>query len=84
MIWLGPITMVTVYKVTIVMLYTYLFRYVDPVTRRLAVRETGVSLYHGAQLRAPLKPLKLSQHYPIEGFKGALHGALIMPRDASS
>ena len=30
-IWLGPITMVTVYNVTMVMLYTYHFRCVDPV-----------------------------------------------------
>ena len=30
-IWLGPITMVTVYNVTMVMLYTYHFRCGDPV-----------------------------------------------------
>ena len=30
-IWLGPITMVTVYNVIMVMLYAYHFRCVDPV-----------------------------------------------------
>ena len=30
-IWLGPITMVIVYKVTMTMLYTYHFPYIDPV-----------------------------------------------------
>ena len=30
-IWLGPITMVTIYNVTMVMLYTYHFRCVNPV-----------------------------------------------------
>ena len=36
--------------------------------KRTAVRETGVSLHHGS--KAPLKPLRASRHYDIEGYKG--------------
>ena len=38
--------------------------------RRKAVREAGVSRHHGASLRAPLKPLRPSQHYRTDGFEG--------------
>ena len=49
-----------------------------------------LSVSWGTKLRAPLKPLRPSQHYCIEGFKGrlelgpnyALNWAPIMPRDA--
>ena len=39
---------------------------------RIAVRETGIYQYHGAQLRAILKPLEPSENYRNEGFKGVL------------
>ena len=52
--------------------------------RRVAVRETiaslGIKLVH---LRGALELLGPSQHYPIEGFKGALNWASIMLRVAS-
>ena len=36
-----------------------------------------------AQFGAPLKPLEHHKHYGIEGFKGSLNWAPMMPRGAS-
>ena len=38
-------------------------------TRRIAVRETGVSWQNGGRIKVFLKPLRSSQHYRIEGLK---------------
>jgi len=39
--------------------------------RRIAVRETSVSRYHGGPFKGPLKPSGISYHYRIEEFKEA-------------
>ena len=53
------------------------------VIRRIVVRETSVSRHHRDRIEAPLKPIGLSQHYCIEGFKGDLYWSPIRPTDAS-
>ena len=47
-------------------------------SRTIAVRQTSVSRYHGAQLRTPLEhPTHQIYHY--EGFMGAFNCSPIMP-----
>ena len=59
-------------------------RHFDPICHCSDVKNNrDPSASWGGYLRPPLKPLGSSQHYRIEGFKGALNYAPIMPRDAS-
>ena len=48
-----------------------------------AVRQTSVSRHHGGPNEGSLEASPTSQHYRIEGFKGVLNWAPIMPREAS-
>ena len=50
--------------------------------RLLAVRETGVFRHHMDAILGPPETPRTSQHYHIEGLKGALNWAPIMPLDA--
>ena len=45
--------------------------------RRIAVRETGVSRHHEGLIEGPPETPQTSEHYRIEGFKGALNWAPI-------
>ena len=55
----------------------------DNAIRRTAVPETGVSHHHGDTIEAPPEATRLSQHYRVERFGGALNWTPIMQGDAS-
>ena len=51
-------------------------------TRHIVVRETSVSRHHEVPIEGSLEISRILQHYRIEGFKGVLNLAPIMPRAA--
>ena len=52
------------------------------VVRRNSYQKSSVSQHHGVPIEGPLTPIEPSQHYNIEGFRGALNWSYIVPRDA--